>query len=393
MEDALWLTFLEYKKEKQHLSRQEEEEIHTFIINKEYKKLCGAWQNGEFPLDYPEKKLVNKGGTGKKRVVYTFDKQTVIFLKFIAFNLYRYDDYFENNCYAFRRDYGAGDAIRKLKSNPSVSESYCLKIDISNYFNSINVHRLLDKLEFMKNQDEGLFDLFCKILLEDRVYENGEVVRDNHGAMAGTPLSPFFANVYLSDLDRMFKKMGVEYYRYSDDILIFAESMELLNEYREILTREIHNEGLKFNLEKVEVINPGGRIEFLGFSYEKGQIGISSNAVRKIKRKIKRKAEALRRWQRKKGLSEDKAAIGFVRAINRIFYGREQESEFTWSRWFFPYITTTVELKELDRYVQEYIRYAVTGRHYKGNYKISYQQMKVWGYRNLVNEYYRSKRY
>ena len=65
--------------------------------------------------------------------------------------------------------------------------------------------------------------------------------------------------------------------------------------------------------------------------------------------------------------------------------------EFTWCRWFFPNITTDVSLKEIDEYMQQYIRYIITGRHYKGNYRITYKQLKEWGYRSLVHEYYKYK--
>ena len=39
--------------------------------------------------------------------------------------------------------------------------------------------------------------------------------------------------------------------------------------------------------------------------------------------------------------------------------------------------------------MQEYLRYLYSGRHYKGNYKITYEMLKKIGYRNLVNEYYK----
>ena len=65
--------------------------------------------------------------------------------------------------------------------------------------------------------------------------------------------------------------------------------------------------------------------------------------------------------------------------------------DFTWSRWFFPCLTTDAGLKEIDRYFQEYIRYTVTGRHYKGNYRIRYEMLKEWGYESLVNAYYHKK--
>ncbi len=66
--------------------------------------------------------------------------------------------------------------------------------------------------------------------------------------------------------------------------------------------------------------------------------------------------------------------------------------EFTWQRWFFPNLTTDKGLKEIDAYMQQYIRYTVTGRHYKGNYRIRYETLKEWGYRSLVHEYYSYKK-
>ena len=90
-------------------------------------------------------------------------------------------------------------------------------------------------------------------------------------------------------------------------------------------------------------------------------------------------------------LTSDKAAIGFIRAMNRKFYGCEKEDDFTWSRWFFGNLNTDKGLKEIDAYMQEYIRYTVTGRHYKGNYRIKYDKLKQWGYKSLVHEYYKQK--
>ena len=130
----------------------------------------------------------------------------------------------------------------------------------------------------------------------------------------------------------------------------------------------------------------------MGFGYQNGEVDLAENTIRKTKAKIKRKAHALRRWQAKKGLSGEKAAIGFVRAMQKKFYGREQEEdmdEFSWKRWFFPHLTVDDGLREIDAYMQQYIRFTVTGRHYKGNYRIRYEQMKEWGYRSLVNEYYK----
>lgn len=387
-----WEEFLAYKITKQHLSPKEEAELRTFIGKQAYLVYCDNWKKKRYPLQLPVKKVINKEGTEKKRVVYSFEGEEGIFLKFIAYHLFTFDDVFCENCYAFRRGVSVGDAIRNLKS-AKVDEKYCLKADISNYFNSIDVKRLLEKLIFIKEKDAMLYQLFEKILLEERVTENGKVVREKHGAMAGTAISPFLANVYLSDTDHFFHEKGILYFRYSDDILLFADSPEELQEYGKLLYERLSAHGLFINPEKVRVYEPFEKIDFLGFSYQNGEIDLSENTLRKIKAKIRRKARALVRWRKKKGLSGEKAAIGFIRAMNRKFYGRDEENaeDFSWKRWFFPNLTVDGGLKEIDAYMQQYIRFTVTGRHYKGNYRISYEDMKNWGYRSLVNEYYKGK--
>lgn len=282
----------------------------------------------------------------------------------------------------------------RLRMEQRVEESYCLKVDISNYFNSIKVEKLLAKLVFLKEDDFLLYQLFEKMLLEKKVRSGSRILCEEHGAMAGTPVSPFFANVYLKDVDAFFEREGILYFRYSDDILLFADSLTELQIRKKQLEEALRELELKLNPDKVNIYSPGEGIEFLGFCYQRGEIDLSAHTILKTKARIRRKAQALRRWQREKGLSGEKAAIGFIRAMNRKFYGTEKngeeaEDEFCWNRWFFPNLTVDTGLREIDAYMQQYIRYAVTGRHYKGNYRIRYDTMKKWGYRSLVHEFYK----
>ena len=394
-----WQAFLEYKLEKQHLNREEEQQIREFIERKAYLPLCALWEEQAYPANYPKKRIVNKQGSQKKRIVYTFADDEGIFLKFIAFHLFRYDEIFCDNCYAFRREFGVWDAMSRIRSMPSLQNKYCLKVDIRNYFNSIDIDLLLDKLLFLKEKDVPLYSLFSRILRENHVEENGNIIVEQHGAMAGTPISPFFANIYLKDVDEYFKNNNIPYFRYSDDIILFADNMDELIQLQNQLYAQLSALKLTINQEKQHISKPGEVWEFLGFCYRNGEIDLSDSTIRKMKAKIKRKADALRRWQRQKGLSSEKAAIGFIRAMNHKFYGSNsnasdcldaplEHNDFTWSRWFFPNLTTDAGLRIIDDYLQEYIRYTVTGRHYKGNYRIRYETLKEWGYRSLVHEYY-----
>ena len=393
---AKWQMFLEHKKTNNNMSKDEELALIEFIEKKRFEYFYEQIKAGEFPKDFPHKLVVNKEDSNKKRIVYSYENEENIVLKFIAYNLYEFDDVFSKNTYAFRRGYGVKDAIWRLKGSEKFEEYYCYKADISNYFNSIDVDLLLEKLSFVKERDVQLYNLFVKILKEERVYSDGKIIQENHGAMAGMPCSPFFANVYLKELDRYFEERNIPYFRYSDDILIFAKDEDKLEEYINLFKEMLEHNKLIINESKIMRTKPYEPFEFLGFSYDRGIIDLSFNTKRKIKAKIKRKAEALRRWQRSKNLTEDKAAIGFIKAMNKKFYGGNSmeidEDAFTWSRWFFPNITTDRCLKEIDEYMQQYIRYVITGRHYKGNYRVTYEQMKEWGYRSLVHEYYKTKK-
>ncbi len=383
-----WDEFLAYKIERQHLSKAEQKLLEEYIESEKYLVAYRQIEAGTFPEEYATKKYINKSGTGKKRVVYTYSDDVNIVLKFIAYYLYVYDNRLEENCYAFRRNHGIKQALRRLTGNKKFLHMYCFKADIHDYFNSIQVPLLLEKLDFIKEEDISLYGVFERILTEKHLNFSGRIIAEEHGAMAGIPIAPFLANIYLQKVDRIFWEKGIEYFRYSDDVLIFAKSREELEQYKKLFYEQLKAHGLTINPQKIAENAPGEKLDFLGFSYEKGKLDLSDNTKKKIKGKIKRKAEALRRWQRKKGLSPEKAAIGFINAMNKKFFGYGDEDEFTWERWFFPNLTVTDGLKEVDHYMQQYIRYCVTGRHYKGNYRITYEEMKKWGYVNLVHAYY-----
>ena len=135
--------------------------------------------------------------------------------------------------------------------------------------------------------------------------------------------------------------------------------------------------------------DPGEPWDFLGFKYKDGGVDLADATVMKMKARIRRKAHALYRWKVRKDADYDRTASAMIRKFNRKFYDVDGESEFTWSRWFFPVLTRDEGLRALDAYLVQYIRYLWSGRHYKGNYAVTYEHIKELGFRSLVHEYYR----
>lgn len=388
-EKSTWEKFLEYKKERGLLSKREIKELTAFIDEDRFIPVAEAMSESGYSFPPPRRISINRKGSGKKRTVYSFDSEITNVLKLIAFLLYRYDSYISDRCYSFRRNMNAKTAVRDILSVPKDRRMYFYKTDIHDYFNSIPNERLADQLDEVITDDEEILALLRSLLLQERCVENGETISCRCGAMAGVPVSAFFADIYLKRFDELFSGIGADYFRYSDDILIFAPSLKKLQEYIDLTASEIEKYGLELNREKEQTGGPGEEWEYLGFRSGEGKVRLSSVSKSKIKAKIKRKAHALYRWRKRKNVDFEKTAAKMISIFNRKFYDDRKENGFTWSRWYFPVITDVSDLKEIDAYLIENIRYLSSGRYYKGNYRVRYEDIKKLGFRSLVNEYYK----
>lgn len=388
-----WQQFLDDRLQNHYLGKKEKELLTAFVQEHRYLPLAQKLVAGNYCFPAPLRRTINKSGTAKKRVIYTFPDDENLFLKGLTHLLYQYDDKLSPRCYSFRQSRSARNAIFDILALPDRDHLYCFKADISNYFNSIPAKELVSVLEELIVDDPGLIWFLRNLLLANTsLLEDGSCIDEARGAMAGTPVSPFFANVYLLSMDRYFEDQGVSYFRYSDDILIFAHSREELDRHIDAFHQQIQAKGLSINPKKISISTPGESWEFLGFRYAEGEIDISSVTADKLKGKIRRKAHALYRWRTRKDADFERAAKAMIRTFNKKFYNEMDEDLFTWSRWFFPVITTDKSLAELDAYLLQYIRYLSSGRHYKGNYRITYEQIKALGFRSLKHEYYLSRK-
>ena len=386
----VWEVFLAHRLEKGRLNWREFEAADSFVENKQYldevQRIIGGGS-----LGIPRKILINKQGTGKKRVVYSFGEEQMVVLKALSYLLYKYDNYFAPNCYAFRRGRKASDGVVRLQRAVRDKHLWAYKLDIHNYFNSISVPILLEQLAQLLADDKPLYDFFEQMLANDAVEQEGKIVHEEHGAMAGVPTAQFLANVYLRDMDKYFFEQGVVYARYSDDIIVFAESQERLQQYKAKIMEFLAAHRLEVNPSKERIYAPDEPFEFLGFKCWDSYIDISASGLEKMKGKIRRKTKALLRWKKRRGIAERKVVGRMIKYFNRKFYDCEYEQSLSWARWYFPIINRTEGLKEIDHYLQQSIRTLGTGRHTKANYRISYDMMKELGYKNLVHEYFAKK--
>lgn len=385
-EQDCWEVFYEHKIQQGNISKKDAADLRAFIDQREYLSVTSRLHEG---FSAPRKMLISKANAGKKRVVYTFAREENYVLKLLSFLLREYDDLFAPNLYSFRKNSGVRRATENVLRIRNLDKCHVYKADISDYFNSVDVAKLLPELKAALSDDPELFCFLERLLKNPHVRYGSELIEESKGIMAGTPVSAFLANFYLRELDAYFYGKGIPYVRYSDDILVFTKSADELYESVETIRSTLSERKLKLNPKKEAVFAPGEKWTFLGFSYQAGVVDISEVSFEKLKGKMRRKARALQRWADKKNLPGECAAKAFVKRFNTKLYDNPVYNELTWTRWFFPVINTDETLKRIDEYMQDCIRFLATGRRTKARYDFRYEDIKRLGYRNLVNEYYK----
>ncbi len=380
-----------------HLSLKEREnspvlqELRAYVDEARYLAAAERLKNGaEFPD--PEKKLISKGNSAKKRTVYTFPAEEGILLKFIARQMKRYDRLFAPNLYSFRCFKTAKDAWSHIVRIRNLGQKYVYKVDISDYFRSVDPALLLPDLKRALEDDPDLYRMVESLLLNPFVTVDGKRAEEKKGVLPGVPISAFLANFYLKEMDWHFFRSRIEYLRYSDDIIVFADSAEEARQYAEQIKSVLGKKHLAVNTEKEVFTRPDEPWEFLGFTYHRGVIDVSPVAFSKLKAKMRRKTRALKRWADRKDLNGICAAKAFVKRFNARLFENPVAGELTWARWYFPVITTEKTLKAIDAYAQDCIRYLATGRHTKARFNLRYDDLKAMGYRSLVHAYFKFKK-
>jgi hypothetical protein len=265
-------------------------------------------------------------------------------------------------CHSFLPGGGARTTFRGLLADPDIDGKAALRLDVRDYFNSVDVCDLLARLpEPFACGPVG--SLLQAALLDRRIERDGAVVDGGgKGIMAGTPIAPLLATLYLRDLDAEVAGTGATYARYSDDIIVLAPRPELPALERLVRSR-LAERGLCVNEAKSARAAPGEPWDFLGFRYHRGAIGLAPVTVRKLKGRATRLARGLLRWRERTGAPPERALGAYVRRTNLRLYGIPAErAEFSWATWFLPMLSGPDGLSALDGHVQREARYAATGR-------------------------------
>ena len=316
------LEFLKSKEESDFAVDKEITLIKKIIKNKRYLEYFDEIMDCSFFNEYPKKLELPKTGTNKKRIVYSYKREKQMILIYINSFLTKYDYFFSENLYSFRKHISVKSAIKDLTRFKNEKNYYTYKVDIQSYFNSIDKNLLLDDLK-RNIEDVDLLSFFEHILNTDKVISHKKIIEENMGAMAGIPISSFFANFYLREVDRYYKENNVKYYRYADDIVIMAKSLDELLEYKNTLIGFFTDKHLLVNEKNEELYKINEAFDFLGFKVDGHKIDIAYSTLVKIKHKIRLESRKIRRWLYVKKVNPHSTLKVLNRKFNRKFFGKE----------------------------------------------------------------------
>ncbi|MDU0078382.1 RNA-directed DNA polymerase, partial [Bacillus sp. IG2] len=135
--------------------------------------------------------------------------------------------------------------MRKKTSGTRIK--YVLKIDIANFFGSINQHTLVNVLA-----DAGLRKPYVDRLENILTSFSGD--RSSRGIIQGIFPSDILGNFYLEPLDRFLDDKGVPSARYVDDVYIFVKSVNEAEALVRELIPELRSYDLSLNEAKSAII-------------------------------------------------------------------------------------------------------------------------------------------
>ena len=236
---------------------------------------------------------------GKHRTINLFpwEERIVDLLLYRTLTQY-FHGAFEPSCHAYRMGgFGVDQCQHSLNTRlrRMPRPVYFVKRDVQDYFPSLNHERLLAMLGEWVEPDDYLFELLRQ-RIEFKIKTRDRVETNTCGVAFGTAIACFFANLYLTPLDRRLGGVpGLSYYRYADDLLAFSSERTTSEQAGEIIAKTFddlhlrskpkHHRNFCFtaNEENAGHFEPCEKFRHLGLEYRAdGGVGLSRDKSRKI---------------------------------------------------------------------------------------------------------------
>lgn len=317
-------------------------------------------ENNTYDFSFYKQKLIVKS-MNKTREISIPTLRDKLVIKYLDFYI---RDKFED---ITKNILNAQQIIKKVKDSKNKYDSF-IKVDIQNFFPSINHEILVNKLK-SKIDDETILNLITKVITQSTVDVNTpfkQRIKYNNkvGVPQGLSISGLLSEIYLFDLVQKYsKKDNLEFFRYVDDVLIFCKKSDIeeitksLKSDFEDLKLTIHDFAINSNKSSFGNINEP--FEFLGYKFEDELRSVRETSIQKMYSNI---SKIFTLYKNKKYSSKEE----FITRLNLKITGCVIDGKkYGWIS-FFSLINDYTLLFMLDKFVEKSCK----------NFNINYEEIK-----------------
>lgn len=208
--------------------KKEHRYVKEILENSDYyaSKIHELLKGKEYRPTKPTIKIIQDASSGKVRTIHKpnfFPDQIIHWALMLQLQPILMKGMYKYNCGSVPNrgtSYGQ-KVVRKWMDTDRKHTKYCLKMDVSKFYPSID-NDILKQMFRRKIKDRD-----CLWLIDS-------IVDSNQGQPIGYYTSQWFANFFLEGLDHYIKEeLGVKYYvRYVDDLVLFGNNKKTLHKVR-----------------------------------------------------------------------------------------------------------------------------------------------------------------
>lgn len=304
--------------------------------------------------------------------------------------------------YAYRSDLSTHDAIQYIaREFDTVDRVFVAEYDFSSFFDSISHEYLWDSLEhnrFLTTREEkSVLAAFMAASIQTESDYDRWASRPGRrvGIPQGTSVSLFLANAAAWELDRDLERLGVGFVRYADDTLIWSRDYGQIAQAANVLKRASRRIGAELNPDKsrgIRLFTPRrepaeidstDEINFVGYRFVRGKVGLRGEVVDRIKTRVVRlvwsnllQAPQQRTFNPARvAPSVDRDYVVLLLQLRRYLYGNLSEAKlralehgtvkrirYPGIMSYFPLVNDEAQLKSFDGWLVSVIHQALAKR-------------------------------
>lgn len=240
----------------------------------------GSWT----PQPYLRVEIPKKNSEKRKLGLLTI-KDKIIQQAILTLISPQFDRLFVNNSYGYRPQKGPVRAIHRTHNLCQMKKTqWVLRLDIDNYFDTIDHTILFQRLQPYVKDDE-ILRLIQLCVSMGNVTHKGHWVESSMGVPQGAILSPLLSNFYLHPFDQFILSRTPHYVRYADDFVVLLPSEEDAKQLLEQIISFLDTR-LKLKLNEPLLLPKKEPFEFLGIQFLNGDIGLSGDKLNDLTERI-----------------------------------------------------------------------------------------------------------